>query len=120
MVGPYAYRRIAKLASWSDAEGERVVDAWRSSGESRAAFGRRYGIPVHRLYYWIAAAEKGSKRKHAKQKEAAFHPVRVLPERIGAGAAQIEIRWVRVPQGFAPDDLRAVLRALDHHGYTQG
>ena len=36
--------------------GKRIVAARRRSSESRAAFGRRYGIPVHRLYYWITKA----------------------------------------------------------------
>jgi hypothetical protein len=46
--------RIAALTSWSHAEAKRVVAAWQSNGESRAAFGWRYGIHVHRLYFWIA------------------------------------------------------------------
>ena len=49
-------QRIAKQRVWSEAEGKRIVAAWRRSGESRAAFARRYGIPVHRLYYRITTA----------------------------------------------------------------
>ena len=46
-----------------------------------------------------------------------FHPVRVLPERLDAGStAPIEIRMIRVPRGVAPEELRAVLAALDSHG----
>ena len=37
-------QRIAKQRVWSEAEGTRIVVAWRRSGVSRAAFGRRYGI----------------------------------------------------------------------------
>ena len=108
--------QIAKLEMWSDADGKRVVDAWRKSGESRAVFGRRLGIPVHRLYYWIAAAEKGS-RKSEVRKRVKFHPVRVVPERKNeSGTAPIEIRSIRVPRGFAPDELRAVLSALEERG----
>ena len=110
-------QRIAKLVTWSDADGKRVVGAWQRSGESRAAFGRRYGIPVHRLYYWIATAEKQSSRKSIGRKRVKFHPVRLVPERSGESeSAAIEIRWVKVPQGFRPEELRAVLSALEAQG----
>ena len=49
-------QRIATLRAWSDADGKRIVDGWRRNGESRAAIARRYGIPVHRLYYRITTA----------------------------------------------------------------
>ena len=103
-------QRIAKLESWSESEAARVVDAWRNSGESRALFGRRYGIHVHRLYYWISAAEKRSK-KSADRKQVKFHPVQVIAEK-KSDAAPIEIRSIRVPRGFDPAELSAVLSAL--------
>jgi hypothetical protein len=109
-------QRIAKLSSWSDADAARVVGAWRESGETRAVFGRRYGIHVHRLYYWIAAAEKRAK-KSADRKRVKFHPVQVVPERDGGNVgAPIEIRSIRVPRGFDPVELRAVLSALSADG----
>jgi len=37
-------QRIAKQCTWGEAEGKRMVDAWRRSGESCTAFARRYGI----------------------------------------------------------------------------
>ena len=108
-------QRIAKLRAWSEADGKRMVDAWRRSGESRAAFARRYGIPVHRLYYRITTtAARGAVTERGP---VPFHPVRVLPDRVDAGdAAPIEIRMIRVPRGVAPEELRAVLAALEHHG----
>ena len=109
-------QRIAKLRAWSDAEGKQIVAAWRRSGESRAAFARRYGIPVHRLYYWVATAGEHRSTSTAR-KRMQFHPVRVLPDRVEASAvAPIEIRSIRVPRGFAPEELRAVLAALEHPG----
>ena len=108
-------QRIAKQRVWSEGEGKRIMAAWRRSGESRAAFGRRYGIPVHRLYYWLTKA--GPRRSVTERGPVPFHPVRVLPERLDAGrTAPIEIRVIRVPRGFAPEELRAVLAALESPG----
>jgi hypothetical protein len=105
--------RIAKLGSWSDTEAKRVVGAWRRSGESRAAFGRRYSIAVHRLYFWIA--KFGERSEGTLRKGIQFHPVEVISD--GALTSQpIEIRSIRVPRGLAVEELRAVLSALDSHG----
>ena len=91
------------------------VAAWRRSGESPAAFARRTGIAVHRLYYRITTT--GPRRAVTDGGPVQFHPVRVLPERLDAGStAPIEIRMIRVPRGVAPEELRAVLAALDSHG----
>ena len=84
-------QRIAKQRVWSEAEGKRIVAAWRRSGVSRAAFGRRTGIAVHRLHYWIT---KGGSRCPVTERG----PVPF------------------VPRGVALDELRAVLAALDSHG----
>lgn len=107
-------QRIAKQRTWSEADGQRVVAAWRKSGESRAVFGRRYDIAVHRLHYWIT---KAAPRVDVAERAAVpFHPVRVLPARVDAErASPIEIRMIRVPRGVALEELRAVLTALDDH-----
>ena len=84
-------QRIAKQRVWSEAEGKRIVAAWRRSGVSRAAFGRRTGIAVHRLHYWITKG--GSRRPVTERGPVPF-----------------------VPRGVALDELRAVLAALDSHG----
>ena len=109
-------QRIAKQRVWSEAEGKRIVAAWRQSGESRAAFAHRYGIPVHRLYYRITTTTD-ARGAVTERGPVPFHPVRVLPARVDAdNAAPIEIRMIRVPRGVAPEELRAVLAALEHHG----
>ena len=108
-------QRIAKQLVWSEADGQRMVAAWRRSGESCAAFARRYGIPVHRLYYRITTTD--ARGAVTERGPVPFHPVRVLPDRVDAGdAAPIEIRMIRVPRGCAPEELRAVLAALEYHG----
>ena len=107
-------QRLATQRVWSEDEGQCIVAAWRRSGESPAAFARRYGIAVHRLYYRITTTDA-----HVPVTEigpVGFHPVRVLPERGDAGdAAPLEIRmiWVR---GVAPEAIGAVLAALQQHG----
>jgi transposase-like protein len=103
-------RRIAKLGSWSDSDGKRIADAWRRSGQSRAAFGRRYGIAVHRLYFWVA--KFGGKSVAAPpRKGVRFHPVRVTGDD-SLSRESIEIRLVKVPRGIGEDELRVVLSAL--------
>lgn len=105
-------RRIVGLTSWSDAEARRVVDAWRSSGESRAAFGRRLGIHVHRLYFWIA--KFGKQRAAPKRKRVRFHPVEVTTRTEQREvAAPIEIRSIRIPRGLEPEELRSLLKFID-------
>jgi hypothetical protein len=50
-----------KSSYWSEAEGRRVVEAWRRSGETATAFARRHGLRAKRLVYWserLAAAEE--------------------------------------------------------------
>lgn len=37
---------------WSLDDARRIFDEWRRSGESLAAFGRRYRYPAARLYWW--------------------------------------------------------------------
>lgn len=125
--------RIATRRVWSTAEGTRVVEVWRRSGLSRAAFARHYGLPVHRVYYWIAntAEHPGRGVPHRPPHAVVrFHPVRVVREVVpkvvrtrededavrGGAAAPIEIRSIRVPPGWAPAEVRAVLRALESLG----
>ena len=46
-------RKLPDLSSyWSEAEGRRVVEAWRASGENATAFARRHGLRARRLVYW--------------------------------------------------------------------
>jgi hypothetical protein len=49
-------RRIAELIAdgtkWTEREARAVLSAWEASGESGAAFGRRFGIVPQRLWWW--------------------------------------------------------------------
>ena len=118
--------RMARQAVWSEAEGGRVIEAWRRSGETIAEYARRYAIAPYRLYYWRTRSGKkgsqGSIREQRARKEApmvGFHSVRVLPAPVDAGdrgdgsdGAALEIRWIRIRRGMAAEDMRAVLAAL--------
>lgn len=37
---------------WTEEDARRVFDVWRRSGESLAAFARRYGLTEQRMYWW--------------------------------------------------------------------
>jgi transposase-like protein len=51
---------------WSRTDGEAALEAQKKSGESVAAFARRHGIVVQRLYWWrhrLVADKKRMRRK---------------------------------------------------------
>ena len=55
---------------WRAADAERVLEAWRRSGQSAAAFARQHGVSSVRLLRWRDRL-KGSTPP-------VFHPVRVV------------------------------------------
>jgi hypothetical protein len=95
---------------WREAEAQAVVAAWRESGETLTTFARQRGVPPRRLARW-ARRLGGAKRGAAVR----FHPVRLVAP--AAREARIEIVLgggveVRVPSGFAVEDLRRVLAVV--------
>src|SRR2546426_3433230 len=94
---------------WRAAEAEQVVEAWRRSGQSGAAFARAQGLSRARLMRW---------RDRLKRSTApVFHPVRVVeraePTAI-AGTAPLELelrggRRIRVQAGFDPELLEELV-----------
>ena len=38
--------------AWTDDEAQVVLDEWRRSGDSIAAFARKHGVTASRLYWW--------------------------------------------------------------------
>ena len=108
-----AIGRIVRGSYWRAADARVVVEAWRRSGRSLAAFARQHGVSARRLAYWRTQLD----RRAAPRAAVAFHPVQVVPARGGIAAAAIEIRLgascvVRVPAGVAMTDVRVVLAAL--------
>lgn len=107
-----AVERVAGQRYWRGSEARVVVDAWRASGEGLAGFARRYGIQPRRVSRWARELEE-------RGEPVRFHPVQVVGQ--GAGVrgeeSRIEIELgdgatVRVPAGFAAEDLARVLEVL--------
>ena len=108
-----AVLRIAKRRYWREADARVIVDAWRRSESSLSGFARRYGVHGPRIARWASRLE-------APRGAVRFHPVRVVAAegRVWPSCEGIEVvltdgRVVRVPPGFAPEDLHQVLRVLD-------
>jgi len=101
---------------WRAAEAERMLEAWRRSGESGAAFARRHGLSVRRLLRW---------RDRLKAPTApVFHPVRIIERAASAasaGVATLELelrggRRIRVHSGFDPELLARLARTIESWG----
>jgi hypothetical protein len=105
-------QRVVGLRYWRSAEAQVVVEAWRRSGEGLGAFADRYGIHPRRLRRWARELEDAAEPVR-------FHAVRVVhPGEVEhRGEASVEIVLgegcrVRVPPGFAAEDLERVLEVL--------
>lgn len=99
---------------WSESDARAVIEAWRESGQSITQYARSRSIHPERLARWER------KLRSPRSPTMAFHPVRVMREsqRDAQSASLIEVvlgndRKIRVPHGFAPQDLRAVLAVLE-------
>lgn len=101
---------------WRGADAEHVLEAWRQSGASGAAFARRHGLSVRRLLRW---------RDRLKRSSApVFHPVRVVEggrpiARTGTTALELELRGgrrIRVAAGFDPELLEQLVRTVEGWG----
>lgn len=104
--------RVASLRYWKAEDARVVVEAWKESGERLAVFARRHGIKPRRLSQWATRLEPLSE-------EIVFHPVQLVqaPSDKRAQRDPIEIVLgegcsVRVPAGFAAQDLERVLGVL--------
>jgi len=103
---------VARLRYWQAEDARVVVEAWKESGEGLPAFAQRHGIRPQRLRQWATRLEPSGEA-------IAFHPVRVVQasseERAQRDPIEIVLeggRRVRVPPGFAAQDLEEVLRVL--------
>jgi len=107
-----AVMRVAALRYWRASEARVVVEAWRRSGEGLSAFAERHGVHPARLSRWAGRLEE-------EAAAVGFYPVRLVePEQDRRdGREPIEIVLgescsVRVPAGFAAEDLQRVLAVL--------
>jgi hypothetical protein len=109
-----AVERVAARRYWRAEDARVVVEAWKASGEGVARYAGRYGIEPRRLSRWSRALEE------VKEAPVRFHAVRLVERegsrvRRGEGSIEIELNGgakVRVPEGFAAEDLERVLRVL--------
>ena len=108
-------RRVVEKGYWRAPDARVLVEAWRGSGETLAAFARQHGVERRRLARWVGRLESAS------AETLRFHPVRLVDRRrgleTGGSTAAIEIRLggghrIRVPRGFEVDELRRVLAVL--------
>jgi transposase-like protein len=112
MARKLAVKAVVESRYWRESTARVVVDAWRESGETVAAFAKRHGVDERRLARW--AQRLGAKGAAVVP----FHPVRVVGGADSAvTAAPIEIAvsggyCVRVPPHFDAEDLRRVLTVL--------
>ncbi|MDX2090323.1 MAG: hypothetical protein SFX73_20855, partial [Kofleriaceae bacterium] len=74
-------------ATWTEDEGRAALEAWRASGESLAAFARREGVDVQRLYWW---KRRLGWRTRTTEREAA--PLALVPAAVIEAAAVVTIR----------------------------
>jgi hypothetical protein len=111
-------RALATLIAnryWRAADAERVLEAWRSSGQSGAAFARAHGLRRARLLRWRDRLKRST--------TAAFHPVRVVEgARPVAVVASLELelrggRRIRVHAGFDPELLEELVRTVEAFGW---
>jgi len=108
-----AIRRIAKRQRWRADDGKVVVEAWLRSGESLSDFAGRHGLRGERISRWASRIDKRDRNGLS------FHQVRVVEAQDRSHRGEkIEVlltdgRSVRVPDGFAPEELQKVLRVLE-------
>src|SRR5947209_3020958 len=103
---PHSLPVLTVSRYWRAAKAARVLEAWRRSGQSGAAFAREHGVCVRRLLRW---------RDRLEQSNApVFHPVRVIeratPLAETVTALELELRGgrrIRVVRGFDPELLEA-------------
>lgn len=94
-----------------------LIERWRRSGETAAAFCRRQGIDPQRLSYWkrVLGMAAGRKLTRQRRRAAGFVPVRLVD--VGSAAGNMEIllaggdRLV-VHEGVSRELLRDALTVL--------
>jgi hypothetical protein len=106
---------VVQRGRWGEEEGRVVVDAWRRSGKSLRRFATEHGITPWRISRWAGRlkAWPGGRTR--------FYPVRLLPTNGREPSEALEVvlvdgRRVRVPAGFAAEDLARLLAVLKREG----
>jgi hypothetical protein len=127
MAGRVWARALAAAAGksyWREADAGQVVRAWESSGQSLRAFAVSHGLNTARVSRWAKRLGKGrgGRRRPGRTGIAPlklrFHPVELIgnataPERTWIEVVLLDGRRLRVPSGFASEDLERVLEVVE-------
>jgi hypothetical protein len=113
---------VSRKGYWREAEARLVVQAWRASGQSVEDFAAAHGLRGRRLSRWTRRLGQPRRRPSEPQTKPSpvklhFHPVELVRGDQSVRDVAIEIslgeKWrVRVPSGFAAEDLERVLQLL--------
>ena len=109
MAGMEVVRRAGRSRYWREGEARVVVEAWRASGETLAAFCREHGVAAKRVSRWAARLKQGLAVR--------FHPVQLRGSADPTSRKEFAVELpdgttIRVPAGFDVGDLRGILAAL--------
>lgn len=94
-----------------------LLEGWRGSGESQAAFSRRHGINPQKLSYWKRVLGFGQAKGASRSAGLRFVPVRLVGVGETAGTSSVEIVMgaecrVVVREGVSRELLREVVAVL--------
>jgi hypothetical protein len=113
-----AVAAVAGRRYWREADARVVVDAWRRSGKPLPEFAAALRVRVPRVARWAEQLEEPAPLGE-RRAEVDFHPVRIVgTDREPARREPIEVVLgeglrVRLPEGFASEDLARVLTVLE-------
>lgn len=103
-------RRGRKRRRRSQAEIRKIVERYRASGQSQAAFGAASGVALSSLSYWLRKEREGGVGG------ARIVPVELVDSPGAMGWFEVVLsndRMVRVPMGFDQEALGALLSVVD-------
>ena len=100
-----------------------ILEEYRKSGHTQRVFAREMGVAVSTLQWWLRRARSGEKEKRGKSSKPAQGVSLFEVELADASPSPVQGRAVyeielkaevrlRVPGGFAPDDVRRLLALL--------
>lgn len=116
-----AMRTASRKGYWRERDARLVVDAWRASGRSIEEFATAHGLVGRRVSRWarrLGEPGPGVSTRRPAATKLHFHPVELVgggerPVRGGVIEVEAADGWrVRVPSGFAVEDLARVLDVL--------
>jgi hypothetical protein len=116
-----AMRTASRKGYWRERDARLVVEAWRASGRSLEEFATAHGLVARRLSRWARRLDEvgpGVSATGPAAMKLHFHPVELVgggerPARGGVIEVEGAEGWrVRVPSGFAVEDLDRVLDVL--------